>query len=34
VKGDKIDIYKVPGAFEVPLLAKLLARKRDIDGVI
>jgi 6,7-dimethyl-8-ribityllumazine synthase len=32
--ADKIDIYKVPGAFEVPLLAKLLAKKRDVDGVI
>jgi 6,7-dimethyl-8-ribityllumazine synthase len=29
-----IEIYKVPGAFEIPLLAKLLAKKQDIDGVI
>jgi 6,7-dimethyl-8-ribityllumazine synthase len=27
-------IYKVPGAFEIPLVAKLLAGKKEIDGVI
>ncbi|HOE16537.1 MAG TPA: 6,7-dimethyl-8-ribityllumazine synthase [Syntrophorhabdaceae bacterium] len=27
-------IYKVPGAFEIPLVAKLLAGKSEIDGVI
>jgi 6,7-dimethyl-8-ribityllumazine synthase len=31
---DNIDIYKVPGAFEIPLVAKLLANKKGIDGVI
>ncbi len=30
----QIDIYKVPGSFEIPLMAKLLAKKKDIDGVI
>ncbi len=30
----QIVIYKVPGAFEIPLVAKLLAGKKDIDGVI
>lgn len=30
----QIDIYKVPGSFEIPLMAKLLAKKADIDGVI
>jgi 6,7-dimethyl-8-ribityllumazine synthase len=30
----QINIYKVPGSFEIPLIAKLLAKKRDIDGVI
>lgn len=30
----QIAIYKVPGAFEIPLAAKLLAGKREIDGVI
>ncbi len=31
---NKIDIYRVPGSFEIPLAAKLVARKKDIDGVI
>lgn len=30
----QINIYKVPGSFEIPLIAKLLAKKRDIDGII
>ncbi|MDD5007082.1 MAG: 6,7-dimethyl-8-ribityllumazine synthase [Syntrophorhabdaceae bacterium] len=30
----QVAIYKVPGAFEIPLTAKLLAGKSDIDGVI
>lgn len=30
----QIVIYKVPGAFEIPLVAKLLAGKKEIDGVI
>ena len=30
----QIEIYKVPGAFEIPLVAKLLAKKKDIDAVI
>lgn len=30
----KIDIYRVPGSFEIPLLAKLLAKKKEIDAVI
>ena len=29
-----VDIYKVPGAFEIPLVAKVLARKREVDGII
>jgi 6,7-dimethyl-8-ribityllumazine synthase len=29
-----IEVYKVPGAFEVPLVAKLVARQKGIDGVI
>ena len=29
-----IDIYKVPGAFEIPLVSKLLSKKKDIDGII
>ena len=30
----QIEIYKVPGAFEIPLVAKLLAKKKDIDAII
>jgi len=30
----KIDIYRVPGSFEIPLAAKLLAKKRDVDAVV
>jgi len=29
-----IEIYKVPGAFEIPLLAKKLAKKKQVDGLI
>ncbi|MBP1747968.1 MAG: 6,7-dimethyl-8-ribityllumazine synthase [Deltaproteobacteria bacterium] len=31
---NKIDVYRVPGSFEIPLAAKLVARKKEIDGVI
>ncbi|MFP4081695.1 MAG: 6,7-dimethyl-8-ribityllumazine synthase [Candidatus Aminicenantes bacterium] len=31
--GD-ISVYKVPGSFEVPLVAKKLAQAREVDGVI
>ena len=30
----QIAVYKVPGAFEIPLVAKLLAKKKDVDAVI
>ena len=29
-----IDIFRVPGAFEIPLAAKLLSKRSDVDGVI
>jgi 6,7-dimethyl-8-ribityllumazine synthase len=29
-----IDIYRVPGAFEIPLAAKFVSRKKEVDGVI
>ncbi len=34
VEDGSIDIYKVPGAFEIPLVAKLAAGKKGVDGVI
>lgn len=34
VKNNDITIYKVPGAFEIPLIAGRVAGKEDIDGVI
>ena len=30
----QIDIYKVPGAFEIPLMAKHLSKKPELDGII
>jgi len=30
----QLDIYRVPGAYEIPLIAKLLAKKNDVDAVI
>ena len=29
-----IQIYKVPGSFEIPLVAKRLAKRKDVDGII
>ncbi|MCD6123850.1 6,7-dimethyl-8-ribityllumazine synthase [bacterium] len=34
VKTDKLEVYWVPGAFEIPLVAKKLAEKGDYDGII
>jgi 6,7-dimethyl-8-ribityllumazine synthase len=31
---NKVDVYRVPGSFEIPLAAKLVARKKEIDAVI
>ncbi len=33
-KDDDIDVVKVPGAFEIPLLAKKMAQKKKYDAVI
>ena len=29
-----ISIYKVPGSFEVPILAKKLAEAKKVDGIV
>lgn len=34
VKNEEISIVRVPGAFEIPLAAKKLSKKEDIDAVI
>ena len=33
-KDDDIDIVKVPGAFEIPLIAKKMAQKKKYDAVV
>jgi 6,7-dimethyl-8-ribityllumazine synthase len=30
----KIEVYKAPGSFEIPLVAKLVAKRKDIDAII
>lgn len=34
VKEDNIDVYWVPGAFEIPFITKKLATKKNYDGLI
>lgn len=29
-----VSVYKVPGAFEIPMVARLLARKKQVDGIL
>jgi len=33
-KDDDIDVVKVPGAFEIPLIAKKMSQKKKYDAVI
>jgi len=33
-KDDDIDLVKVPGAFEIPLIAKKMSQKKKFDAVI
>jgi 6,7-dimethyl-8-ribityllumazine synthase len=33
-EDNDIEIYKVPGSFEIPFLARKLARKKEIDGIL
>ena len=30
----RIEIFRVPGAFEIPLAAKLVSKRKEVDGVI
>ena len=32
--ADSLDVYKVPGCFEIPVLAKKLASKGGVDAII
>lgn len=34
VKGNDIEVFKVPGAYEIPQLAKALTKKKKFDAVI
>ena len=34
VEADDITLFRVPGAFEIPVTAKLLAQKEEFDAVI
>ena len=34
VEDETVSVYKVPGAFEIPLLAKKLATGNQFDGII
>ncbi|MCX7856892.1 MAG: 6,7-dimethyl-8-ribityllumazine synthase [Deltaproteobacteria bacterium] len=31
---NSIEVYKTPGSFEIPLVAKILAKRKDLDGII
>jgi 6,7-dimethyl-8-ribityllumazine synthase len=29
-----VEVFRVPGAFEIPLVAKMVSKRKDVDGVI
>lgn len=33
-KEENLEIFRVPGAFEIPLLAKKIAKKKGVDAII
>lgn len=33
-RNEEIDVFKVPGAFEIPLVAKRIAQKKTYDAII
>ncbi|MBE0461553.1 MAG: 6,7-dimethyl-8-ribityllumazine synthase [Candidatus Aminicenantes bacterium] len=33
-EDENISVYKVPGSFEIPIVAKKLARTKQVDGII
>lgn len=34
IADDQVAVFKVPGAFEIPLLAKKLADSKEYDGIV
>jgi len=34
IKSEKIDVFKVPGAFEIPLVCQRVAKTRHYQGVV
>lgn len=34
ITKDQIDLFEAPGAFEMPLLAKKIAKKKKYDGIV
>ncbi len=34
VREEEVDIFWVPGSFEIPLVALKLAQRKDLDGII
>ena len=34
VTGENLEVYRVPGAFELPLVCKMLAERGEFDGIV